>query len=83
MTEKPYDDSNWREEFKASRMLSKLQIEVLEQGPRSLAQSWMLGAMKGEWKKMMGYKDPEPPDCQSSLHEWEQSIKKYHKEDVE
>ena len=83
MTEKPYDDSNWREEFKASRMLSKLQIEVLEQGPRSLAQSWMLGAMKGEWKKMKGYKDPDPPDCQSSLHEWEQSIKKYDKEDVE
>ena len=26
---------------------------------------------------MKGYKDPEPPDCQSSLKEWEESIKKY------
>jgi hypothetical protein len=26
---------------------------------------------------MKGYKDPEPPDCSSSLKEWEESIKKY------
>jgi len=28
---------------------------------------------------MKGYKDPEPPDCQSSLQEWEESIKRYNK----
>jgi len=28
-------------------------------------------------KKMKGYKEPEPPDCSSSMKEWEQSIKKY------
>ena len=65
---KPYDDSNWREEQKPY-VSSKLQLEVLEQGPRSLAQSWMMQAMKNQWKKRNGYKDPEPPDCQSSLKE--------------
>ena len=65
---KPYDDSNWREEQKPY-VTSKLQLEVLEQGPRSLAQSWMMQAMKNQWKKRNGYKDPEPPDCQSSLKE--------------
>ena len=30
-------------------------------------------------KKIKGYKDPEPPDCSSSMKEWEESIKKYEK----
>ena len=77
---KPYDDSNWREEQKPY-VSSKLQLEVLENGPRSLAQSWMMQAMKNQWKKRNGYKDPEPPDCSSSLEEWNESVKKYFKED--
>ena len=77
VTPAPYDDSNWRQEFKDSKLLSKFQLEILENGPRSLSQSWILGAMYGDWKKMKGYKDPEPPDCQSSMKEWEESIKKY------
>ena len=73
----PWDDSNWRQEFKESRNLSKYQLEILTNGPKSLAQSWMMGALHNKWKKMKGYKDPEPPDCQSSMKEWEESIKKY------
>ena len=38
-----------------------------------------MGALHNKWKKMKGYKDPEPPDCSSSLQEWEDSIKKYSK----
>ena len=77
MTDVPWDDSNWRQEFKELKNLSEFQLEILENGPRSLSQSWILGAMYGDWKKMKGYKDPEPPDCSSSLKEWEESTKKY------
>ena len=77
MTEKLWDDSNWRQEFKELNNLSKFQLEILENGPKSLSQSWMMGALHNKWKKMKGYKDPEPPDCSSSMQEWEQSIKKY------
>ena len=70
---KPYDDSNWREEQKPY-VTSKLQLEVLEQGPRSLAHSWTMQAMKNQWKKRNGYKDPEPPNCQSNLKD---SLKKF------
>ena len=76
MTEKPYDDSNWREEYKGYTS-SRYELDLLENGPKSLAQSWMMGALHNKWKKMKGYKDPEPPDCSSSLQEWEKSIKKY------
>ena len=78
MTTKPYDDSIWREEYKNYTSNSK-HLVLLENGPKSLSQSWILGALYNKWKKMKGYKDPEPPDCSSSLKEWEQSIKKISK----
>tara|TARA_R100001443_G_scaffold13602_1_gene23622 strand:+ start:1229 stop:1447 length:219 start_codon:yes stop_codon:yes gene_type:complete len=68
-----YDDSNWREEYK-SFTSDKRELELLENGPDSLASSWRLMAMRQKWKKIKGYKDPEPPDCQSSFKEWNSSI---------
>ena len=73
---KSYDDSNWREEYKAYTS-SKKDLEMLENGPKSLAQSWYMSTLYQKWKKIKGYKDPEPPDCSSSMKEWEESIKKY------
>ena len=70
----PGDDSNWREEYKGMKVLNSRQIELLENGPDSLAASWSMQAMKIDWKKMKGYKDPEPPDCQSSFNQWSESL---------
>jgi len=68
MTNKPYDDSNWREE--SLPYYTGAREKLLKEGPKSLSQSWILGAMHGEWKKRNGYKDPEPPDVSSSLGEF-------------
>tara|TARA_B100000427_G_scaffold288510_1_gene263701 strand:- start:225 stop:497 length:273 start_codon:yes stop_codon:yes gene_type:complete len=68
---------DWRQEYLGMKAHGKYQTELLENGPKSLSQSWMMGAMYNDWKRKKGIKDPEPPDCQSSLKEWEQSIKKY------
>ena len=73
MTNKPYDDSNWREESLPYH--TGKQAELLRDGPKSLSQSWIMGALHSRWMKMKGYKYPEPPDCQSSFKEWEDSIK--------
>ena len=48
---KPYDDSNWREEYKGYTSNQK-HLELLENGPKSLSQSWILQALYNEWKKM-------------------------------
>ena len=80
MTNKLYDDSNWREEYK-SYTSNERHLELLEKGPDSLSSSWILQALYGKWKKMKGYDklDPEENEgqCQSSMKEWEESIKKY------
>ena len=79
MTQKSYDDSNWREYYK-NYTSNKRYLELLENGPKSLSQAWLLGALHNEWKKIKGYKDPDTENkgqLQSSLKEYEESIKKY------
>tara|TARA_E500000331_G_scaffold260156_1_gene251057 strand:- start:373 stop:642 length:270 start_codon:yes stop_codon:yes gene_type:complete len=64
-----WDDSNWREEYK-NYTSSKYELDLLENGPHSLSQSWVLGAMHNKWMKMKGYKYPDPPNVSSSLKEF-------------
>jgi len=51
-----------------------MELELLENGPKSLSQSWHLQALYSNWKKIKGIKDPEPLDLQSSFKEWNQKI---------
>ena len=74
MVSKDWDYTNWREEYKAYTS-SKYELDLLENGPKSLSQSWVMGALHNKWMKIKGYKYPEPPDCQSSFKEWEEKIK--------
>ena len=69
------NDKNWREEYKQFTSNAK-ELELLENGPKSLAQSWILGALHYRWKQIKGIKDPEPPNCQSSYKEFESRIHK-------
>ena len=63
-------ETNWREELKPYTS-SKKELELLENGPKSLSQSWYMGALYQKWKKIKGIPpDPEPPDCQSSMSEF-------------
>ena len=78
MTQQPYDDSNWREEYK-SYTSNKRYLELLENGPKQLSQAWILGALYNEWKKIKGYDKYDAKEntgkCQSSFKDWETSIK--------
>jgi hypothetical protein len=78
MTTPLYDDSNWREEYK-SYTSNKRYIELLENGPKSLSQSWLLGALYNEWKKIKGYNELDPKEntgqLQSSLKDFFKSQK--------
>ena len=67
-------NKEWRKEMKAYTS-SKFQLELLENGSKSLSQSWIMGALYQKWKKIKGIKpDPEPPDCSSSFKEWNKKM---------
>ena len=78
MTQQPYDDSNWREEYKGWTT-NKRYLELLENGPKQLSQAWVLGALYSDWKKRKGYNKYDPKEntgqCQSSFKDWESKIK--------
>ena len=71
---------SWRDEYKGFTR-NKMELELLENGPKSLSQSWILGALYNKWKKMKGYDKLDPKEnegqLQSSMKEWEASVKKY------
>ena len=77
--DKPYDDSNWEQEYLSYKHVNKKQRELLEKGPKSLSQSWLHGAMYSEWKRIKGYHNYDPKEnkgqYQSSLKEWEKKHK--------
>ena len=65
MDKKLYDDSNWREE--SIPYHTGKQVELLLVGPKSLAQSWMMQAMYGQWKKSNGYHKLDPIEYEGQL----------------
>ena len=66
MTTPLYDDSNLREEYK-SYTSNKRHLELLENGAKSLSQSWVLGALYNEWKKIKGYNKLDPKENEGQL----------------
>ena len=79
--EKTYDDSNWREDYAKNFCNNKRHLELLENGPHSLSQAWLLGALHNEWKKIKGYDKLDPVveenegQLQSSFKDFEANIK--------
>ena len=77
MTTPLYDDSNWREDYKRYTS-NKRHLELLENGPKSLSQSWILGALYNEWKKIKGYNKLDPKENEGQLQSsFKQFNKKY------
>ncbi len=72
---KERQDNNWREDYAKNFCNNKRHLELLENGPHSLSQAWLLGALHNEWKRIKGYKDLEPPNCQSSFKKFNEKIK--------
>ena len=77
--DKPYDDSNWREDYAKNFCSNKRHLELLENGPHSLSQAWLLGALYNEWKRIKGYNKLDPKENvgqnQSSLKEFYERYK--------
>ena len=70
-------DKSWRQEYLGMKVHSQKIRKLLENGPKSLSQAWLLGALHNEWKKIKGYKDPDTENkgqYQSSFKEFESII---------
>jgi len=52
----------WMEEYKALKLsrLTKKQLDLLENGPKSLTDAWALGAMKYDYNCILGKPNENP-----------------------
>jgi|TARA_B100001964_G_C13987827_1_gene489231 hypothetical protein len=69
------EEINWREELLESANFNGKQERILREGPRSLVDSWILGALYSRWKKLSGYREPPVPNCQSSFQEFNKKVR--------
>ena len=69
------NDENWKEELLESARFNEKEKTLLPDGPKSLAQSWHLGALYARWKKLRGYREPPVPNCQSSFQEFNKKVR--------
>ena len=69
------EEINWREELLESANFNGKQERILREGPRSLVDSWILGALYSRWKKLSGYREPPFPNCQSSFQEFNKKVR--------
>jgi len=60
---------NWREEM-INYTSDENRIRLLREGARTMGEAKILMALRYSYKQIMGIKDPEPPNCQSSFKEW-------------
>ena len=74
MTEK----IDWKQELLDSANFNGKQEKILKHGPKSLTDSWILGALYTRWKNLKGIKEKPLPNCSSSFQEWNKIV-----EDVE
>ena len=68
------DNDDWKQEYLEMKVHDQKSKQLLQQGAKSLSQSWYLQAMYIDYKKRKGIRDPEPPNCQSSFKEFESRI---------
>ena len=72
-------DTSWRSEYK-NYTSDKFELALLENGAKSLSQSWVLGVMYNKWRKIKGLNKLDPKEnkgqLQSSFAEFDAFVKK-------
>ena len=69
--------TDWKKDYAENFCNDKHHLELLENGPQSLSQAWILGALHNQWKKIRGIKEPPVgKGYQTSLKEWFQRVDK-------
>ena len=65
---------DWKQELLDSANFNGKQEKILKHGPKSLTDSWILGALYTRWKKLKGIREKPVPDCTSSFQEWNKQV---------
>ncbi len=67
------NDETWKIQYKQWKYLKPYQIQLIDDGPKSQSQSWLLNSMWGEWMDLKKLNLSEIPtnDIPSRTDPWE------------
>ena len=68
------EEIDWKQELLDSANFNGKHEKILKHGPKSLTNSWILGAFYTRWKKLKGIREKLVPDCSSSFQEWNKIV---------
>ena len=71
---KPWDNPNWRHHM-LDFTTSGAEIRLLKEGPSNHMEAMRLSYLHNKYRRIMGYKEPEKKNLQSSFKEWNKSVK--------
>ena len=60
-------DESWKSQFKKWKDLKPYQIKLIDEGPNSQSQAWLLNSMWCEWKDMKKTRDTALPEMRSHI----------------
>ena len=63
-----------KQEILDSEKFNKKQENLLKNSAKSLADSWLLGALYIRWKKLKGIRERASSDCSSNFQEWNKKV---------
>ncbi len=59
------ENQDWQNEYKQMKTLTPSQLKLLEEGPVSLSQSWLINQMWTEWNEIKKSKPTHLPQLSS------------------
>ena len=65
---------NWKQELLDSGKFNKKKENLLNNGAKSLTDSWLIGALYIRWKKLKGIREQSSTNCNSSFQEWNKKV---------
>tara|TARA_Y100001968_G_C19312560_1_gene694969 strand:- start:674 stop:871 length:198 start_codon:yes stop_codon:yes gene_type:complete len=64
-------NEEWKEEYKTWKVLKPFQIKLLEEGPKSQSQAWLINTMWCEWQQLKLEKNSTEPIASKNKDPWD------------
>ena len=64
------NDNNWIEQYKEWKTLLPYQLKLLDNGPKSQSQAWLINSMWCDWNNIKKIKDTELPPITQLEDPW-------------
>ena len=57
---------DWRDQYKQWKLLKDFQIKLLDEGPKTLSQTWLVNQMWCDWRDIKKIKEAKLPALKNS-----------------